>query len=259
MRPRGLLLPAAATILLVFLGSGEAMALCADPGIGAGASYVPAQPPGRTIALTFDAAWSADGADEILDALAAEGVRATFFVAGRFVRSHPEIARRIASEGHEAGNHTYHHDLLTRPGLTQDFFRSEMEETRAAYEEATGIPLAPIWRAPYGAASKEILAWGREAGYAHVRWSEGFDALDWVSDLSSSLYHPPIVTVARILRRLDRRSPDEGPAILLLHLGSLRPPAERFAAALPDLIDGVRRLGYRFVTASEAMKEGRFR
>ena len=63
------------------------------------------------VALTFD-----DGPGEdtprILEILQEAGVRATFFLCGANVERHPELARRVAAEGHEIGNHTYSHPRL---------------------------------------------------------------------------------------------------------------------------------------------------
>src|SRR6478735_8977445 len=56
------------------------------------------------VALTFDAehpdrSWCPPGAAErILDVLAGAGIRATFFVQGRWAEAHPATARRIADE-----------------------------------------------------------------------------------------------------------------------------------------------------------------
>ncbi len=262
--------PSARAAVIAFLvlacGAAPAAALCGDPP-GAFARG-PARPSGtRVLVLTFDAAWSADGAGDVLDVLGAAGVRATFFLAGRFVSEHPEIARRIAEEGHEAGNHTFHHDHLTLPGgdqglrrtlpgFTQSRLAGEMDDARRIFERATGRSLAPLWRAPYGEINAEILSWGAAAGYRHVGWSAGFDALDWVSDRSSRLYHPPAAAVASLLRRLAARRPGEGPAVVLMHLGSTRPRGERFVEVLPLLIEGARRLGYRFRGAGEVAAEG---
>ncbi|HZE89138.1 MAG TPA: polysaccharide deacetylase family protein [Verrucomicrobiae bacterium] len=228
-----------------------------------------ASPAARVAVLTFDAAWSDEGAGSILDALKERGLKATFFLAGRFVVRFPALARRIAEEGHEAANHTYSHDHLTRgaaagrwetrPGLTFAILKDEMDRTATAYAAATGRALTPLWRAPYGETNAEIDAWAGEAGYTHVPWTEGLDALDWVSDESSRLYQSPETALARLLRRLAARDGAEGPAFVLMHLGSSRPEGERFAGALPALIDGARALGYRFETASEALAEGNTR
>src|SRR5262245_47797108 len=66
----------------------------------------------RRVALTFD-----DGPDPVrtpalLDALGELGVKATFFLLGKAVDAHQELAARIAREGHEIGNHTYNHRYL---------------------------------------------------------------------------------------------------------------------------------------------------
>ena len=219
----------------------------------------------RTLVLTFDAAWTTDGAEEILDTLAARGVRGTFFLCGRFIRLRPDLVRRIVAEGHEVGNHTFRHDHLTHaiegvrmtlPGVTAERLAAEMEATRIAFAETTGRALAPLWRAPYGETNAEIVEWAREAGYTHVGWSDGLDALDWVNDPASRLYRTPAETVGHLLDRLAARPPGSRPAVLLLHLGSERPPGERFGEALPLLLDGAARLGYGFVTAGEAAGEG---
>ncbi|MDX6523680.1 MAG: peptidoglycan-N-acetylglucosamine deacetylase, partial [Gaiellales bacterium] len=64
-------------------------------------------------AITFDDGPSAEYTPQVLDALAAAGVHATFFVLGRHVRAHPEIAKRIVAEGHELASHGDDHSLLT--------------------------------------------------------------------------------------------------------------------------------------------------
>ncbi|MDQ7851086.1 MAG: polysaccharide deacetylase family protein [Armatimonadota bacterium] len=66
------------------------------------------------VALTYDAGSGAEGAAAILDALARHNVRATFFLTGRWVERFPDLARRIASAGHEIGSHSHTHPDLTR-------------------------------------------------------------------------------------------------------------------------------------------------
>ncbi len=245
----------------------EAAALCQGPAVAARRPRLPAAKPRPVLVLTFDAAWTAAGAEEVLDALRSRGVRATFFVAGRFVDARPALVRRVAGDGHEVGNHTYRHRHLTRyaidrthaslPEVTAATLAAEMEATREAYERTTGASLAPLWRAPYGETNDQILAWAEDLGYRHVGWSPGLDALDWVSDPDSPLYETPRAAVSRILRTLNRRARRGGAAVVLMHLGSERPAGMRLAEALPLLVDGARALGYRIVTAGEALASGR--
>ena len=78
--------------------------------IGTGTSPAP------KVAITFDDGPSPEHTPAVLDALASAGVRCTFFVLGRHVRAHPEIARRIVAEGHELASHGDDHSLLTFAG-----------------------------------------------------------------------------------------------------------------------------------------------
>ena len=68
------------------------------------------------VALTFD-----DGPDlfttpELLDLLAARGVRATFFLLGSQVRSLPRVAAEIVEVGHEVAVHGWDHKYLPLRG-----------------------------------------------------------------------------------------------------------------------------------------------
>src|SRR5258708_2069978 len=66
------------------------------------------------IARTFD-----DGPNEpytlrILEALAKYGIRATFFMVGKYVRQRPGIVHAVKMAGHVIGNHTDQHPSLKR-------------------------------------------------------------------------------------------------------------------------------------------------
>src|SRR5581483_3726501 len=65
--------------------------------------------PGKRVALTFDDGPNPDTTPLILDALRDRGVKATFFILGRHAEQWPDIARRVADEGHAIGNHGYYH------------------------------------------------------------------------------------------------------------------------------------------------------
>src|SRR5687767_5500877 len=89
----------------------------------------------REIALTFDDGPSPYTA-QILDILKKENVPASFFMCGANARRHPDIARRVAAEGHELGNHTDSHPFLHLKSSTR--IESEIDEAQKAIEEATG-------------------------------------------------------------------------------------------------------------------------
>lgn len=63
----------------------------------------------HSVYLTFDDGPIPESTPFILDTLKEHGVKATFFVVGENVKRYPDLFRRIISEGHSIGNHTYNH------------------------------------------------------------------------------------------------------------------------------------------------------
>jgi peptidoglycan/xylan/chitin deacetylase (PgdA/CDA1 family) len=213
----------------------------------------------RAVAVTFDAGSSARGASEILDALAVRGLRTTMFLTGDFIRRHPELARRIAKDGHEVGNHTSTHPRLTtyamdgrqaaRPGVDRAFIHRELHEAARLYREATGSEMAPLWRAPFGEHNGEIRRWAAEAGYWHVGWTAGragLDGMDWITDPASPGYRDADGVIERLVQRA------ENGGIVLLHLGSERD--DPVGRKLPKLFDGLAQRGFRFARVTEFLQ-----
>ncbi|MFF8374732.1 bifunctional polysaccharide deacetylase/glycosyltransferase family 2 protein [Streptomyces sp. NPDC015661] len=82
-----------------------------------------ATPPDGTVALTYDGGPSPDWTPRLLDVLAAHHAKATFFLTGAEAAAHPDLVRRIVSDGHELGSHTY-----------TDVDLAQVSETRADLE-----------------------------------------------------------------------------------------------------------------------------
>src|SRR6202166_1288151 len=103
------------------------------------------------VVLTFDdGPWPAT-TSLVLAALARECVRATFFLIGRSASEHPELARRIAAEGHTIGHHTWRHPSLKRVTLsaaTEEIDRGIAADEMALHGAATRIPSTPFFRFP---------------------------------------------------------------------------------------------------------------
>jgi peptidoglycan-N-acetylglucosamine deacetylase len=135
------------------------------------------------VALTFDAEhpdrpWCPpDAADRILDTLRSEGVRATMFVQGRWARSHPDTARRIADEGHLVAHHSHYHarmSLMTEAGIATD-----LADGAAAIEATTGVDPRPWFRCPFGVGhdDRRVLDAVGALGYRNVHWH--VELQDW--------------------------------------------------------------------------------
>jgi peptidoglycan/xylan/chitin deacetylase (PgdA/CDA1 family) len=111
-----------------------------------------------------------DAVGAILAALNQSGIRATFFVQGRWLAANPDVASTMSAHGHLVGNHSYYHAdtrLLTAKGLREDVTRSHNE-----IKETLGIDARPWYRLPYGAGaeSRTIRRRLRRLGYHHVGW-----------------------------------------------------------------------------------------
>jgi peptidoglycan/xylan/chitin deacetylase (PgdA/CDA1 family) len=231
----------------------------------------------RKVALTFDGGAEANVSDEILDTLKSMGIKATIFVTGRYIARYPDLLRRMIRDGHEIGNHTFSHPRLTtfalnrrqdtRPGVTREFVQGELRRAARLFEDVTGVPISPYWRAPYGEHNEEIRRWAAEIGYLHVGWTrdleagEDLDSRDWVADPRSPIYYRAEEVRDRILNFGKGSAARANGGIILLHLGTQR-RQDRVDGELPAIIDGLRTQGYEFVPVSElhralALDEGR--
>ena len=90
----------------------------------------------RQIALTYDDGPNDPHTLRLLEVLARDDVRATFFLIGRYVQQRPDIAREIFQAGHVVGNHTFTHPLLIFKSETE--IRRELSQCRAALQDAIG-------------------------------------------------------------------------------------------------------------------------
>jgi peptidoglycan/xylan/chitin deacetylase (PgdA/CDA1 family) len=190
----------------------------------------------RVVALTFDAGANADGVPSILATLRHEGVPATFFLTGNFVRDFPATARSIAAAGFRIGDHTVTHPHLTQ--LSDAAVRQEILGGAAQIAAVTGRNTGPLFRFPFGDASARVIAIANQAGYVPVRWT--VDTLGW----EGTAGHITAAVVAS--RVLAAAQPGE---IVLMHVGSNPDDHTTFDSdALPAVISGLRAKGYSFVT-----------
>lgn len=133
----------------------------------------------KVIYLTFDCGYENGNTEPILEALKKHNVQATFFVVGHFLESAPEIAKRMAADGHTVGNHTYHHpDMSSISDMAS--FRKEVDDVAALFKETTGQEMAKYYRPPQGKYSTENLSMAKELGYQTFFWSLAY--VDWNVD-----------------------------------------------------------------------------
>lgn len=120
------------------------------------------------VALTFDDGPDPRSTPQVLAALERLSLRATFFVLGEAVRSHPRLCAAIADQGHELAVHGWSHSRPWLPLPLRD--RSEVERAVRAVREAAGAQCR-WYRPPYGILTGGRWAAARHAGLQPVLWS----------------------------------------------------------------------------------------
>jgi peptidoglycan/xylan/chitin deacetylase (PgdA/CDA1 family) len=191
----------------------------------------------KEVVLTFDdGPWPGTTA-HVLDALAHECVKATFFMLGRNAEAHPDLVRRARAEGHLVAHHTYDHPILNRMRLEKA--QAEIDHGFAAvgrvlYGEARAEPVTAFFRFPGFASTPALLDWLEKRGIVV------FGADLWASDWNPMT---PDQELRLVLSRLDAT----GGGILLLHDTKMQT-----AAMLPNLLRELKRRGYRIVQAVPA-------
>src|SRR4051794_16134260 len=121
----------------------------------------------KQLALTFDDGPNDPHTLNLLDVLAKHDVKATFFLIGRHVAAKPEIARRIASEGHAIGNHTFSHPNLAF--CSGQRIRQELSECKKVLQETVGDH-SNLFRPPFGARRPAVLKIAGDMGLTPVMW-----------------------------------------------------------------------------------------
>jgi peptidoglycan/xylan/chitin deacetylase (PgdA/CDA1 family) len=191
----------------------------------------------RAVALTFDDGPHENGTPAVLEALAAGGATATFFLVGEQVRARPALARAVVEAGNEVALHGDRHVLLLRRGVRA--FARDLDRATAEIEDATGRT-PTLYRPPYGVFSSGALALVRERGLRPVLWSRW--GRDWERRASPS----------SIARRATRSlAPGD---VVLLHDSDAYSSAgswTRTAAAVPSVLAAIAALG----VAAEAVTQ----
>ncbi len=129
----------------------------------------------KKIYLSFDCGYELGYTGSILDTLQRKQIKAAFFITGQYIKSQPDLVKRMQAEGHLVCNHTWNHpDLAT---VDQAKLQQELNSLEQAYEELTGVPLDKYVRPPMGSFSANSLKWAKDAGYTTVFWSMAWK--DW--------------------------------------------------------------------------------
>lgn len=198
------------------------------------------------VALTFDDGPDAQWTPRILDVLKREGVPASFFIIGENGQANPDLVKRIVSEGHDIGNHTFTHPNLGEIPLRVT--ELELNATERLIESLTGRSTM-LFRPPYFGDAEpttpdevEPIVTAKHLGYLTVGLH--VDPDDWAQPGAQEVVRR---TLAGVTNKSD--DADERGQIVLLHDGG--GDRAQTVEALPQIIEQLKARGYRFVTVSE--------
>ena len=180
------------------------------------------------LALTFDDGPDPRGTPLVLDALAAAGLTATFFVLGEQVERHPDLLGRVLDGGHEVEVHGHSHPR--HPETPRDDVADDIDRALDALERVGVTPTR--WRIPWGHLADCTPELAAERDLQIVGWT--IDTHDWRGD-----------TAADMLEALTL----EPGGIVLAHdgigTGARRADARETAALVGPLVEAARACGLR--------------
>jgi peptidoglycan/xylan/chitin deacetylase (PgdA/CDA1 family) len=188
----------------------------------------------KLVALTFDDGPYPVWTPLLLDVLAEQHVRATFFLVGDDAEQYPLLTERIAREGHEIGNHTLthpaHFENLDAAGVA-----AELSGGAAVLERFVSDPaIRTMMRPPHGRYTEATVRAAQRAGYHVILWND--DPGDWRTKIPA----------AQLAQHLETHA--SAPDIILLHSGRIAT-----IQMLPEVVGRFRKAGFTFVTVGELM------
>ena len=182
----------------------------------------------KVAAITFDCAWGTEYTDQILKALKASEVRATFFMVEFWTEKYEDFVKKIDESGCEIGTHSSTHSYMSK--LNAEGIKMELTSSSEAIEKVTGKKVE-LFRPPYGDYDDELIKTASEMGYYTIQWD--VDSLDW-KDLSAS------DIAMRVINGVKNGS------IILMHNNGLHT-----AEAVPIILETLKNRGYSFVPVGE--------
>jgi peptidoglycan/xylan/chitin deacetylase (PgdA/CDA1 family) len=194
----------------------------------------------KVVALTFDDGPSPIWTPQILAKLKDYGIKATFFMIGEHVQRYPEIARYVAEQGHEIGNHSFRHHIIFyyKPEeLIEDIKHAEKIIRKATGKTTIYFRPPKAWLT----AQEKVIC--SQLGYKIVLWT--LNSKDWVGFDDQYI----IKYILKNIRPGD---------IILFHdsgglLSTEGGDRHETVNSLTKLIERLQKKGYRFVTITELL------
>ena len=182
----------------------------------------------KQVAITFDAAWTNQDTDELIEILKKHNAIATFFVVGDWAEKFPESVKAFHSAGHTIANHSDTHKAFSKS--SREEIRKEIVQCNEKLEKITGEKVT-LLRAPSGDYTQESLEVAKSLGMFTIQWN--CDSLDYTK-----------ISIEEIVSRVINGTSNG--SIILFHNG-----VENTAPALDKILTELSKQGYSFVSVED--------
>ncbi|MGE8203058.1 delta-lactam-biosynthetic de-N-acetylase [Heyndrickxia sp. NPDC080065] len=190
-------------------------------------AFYKGNPNDKILYLTFDNGYENGYTPKVLDVLKKEKVPAIFFVTGHYLKSKPELVKRMVNEGHIVGNHSWSHPDMTQ--ISDEKLKEELKRVKEETARITTQKEMHYLRPPRGILSERTMQLANQEGYTHVLWSIAFK--DWNVDQQKGWKYSYDNIMAQV----------HPGAVMLLHTVS-----KDNAEALEKVIKDLKARGYTF-------------
>ncbi len=137
----------------------------------------------NNVSLMINVYWGTEYLDDILKSFEDVGMTTTFFVGGTWVKSNPDVLKKIIEKGHEIGSHGYNHKDHDKLSYNENY--NEIYNTHTLVKQITGIEMT-LFAPPSGAYNKTTVNVANALKYKTIMWTR--DTIDWRDKDSNLVY-----------------------------------------------------------------------
>ena len=189
----------------------------------------------KKIAITFDAAWTNQDTEQLIQILKKHNAKATFFVVGDWAEKFPESVKAFHDAGHTIANHSDTHKAFSKS--LREEIKKEIEDCNDKLQKITGEKVT-LLRAPSGDYTQESLEVANSLGMYTIQWN--CDSLDYTK-----------ISVDEIVNRVINGT--QNGSIILFHNG-----VENTAEALDKILTELSKQGYSFISVDDLIYKNNY-
>ena len=214
----------------------------------------------KQVCLVFTAAEWADGAETIIRTLKENRIKGGFFFTGEFYEKYGDIVKRLLSEGHYVGSHSYGHLLYSSWENPDSMLVSQAEfeaDIQKSYQLMADFGIeqkdAPYFIPPYEYYNERVSAWARQLDLSIINFTPGTGTnADYTIPSMGKSYRSSKELYNRLMS-FEKNKGLNG-HFLMIHFGTHPERTDKFYKLLPQIIRTLKHRGYRFVSVPDMMK-----